>query len=56
MALRREGVTVSSGALGDYSVDLNAYGWFPDLLPSEEQAEESEDEGEEELMVNQESS
>ena len=42
--------------MGDYSVDLNSYGWFPDLLPSEEQAEDSEGESEAELMVNQESS
>ena len=38
--------------MGEYSVDLNSYGWFPDLLPSEEEAEESEEQSEEELMVN----
>lgn len=44
--LRREGVTVGSGSLGELTVDLEAYGWFPDLLPSEE-ADASELEEEE---------
>ncbi|GAW25362.1 putative MGMT family protein [Rosellinia necatrix] len=35
-ALRSEGVTVSTDALGELSVDFAEYGWFPDLLPSEE--------------------
>lgn len=35
-ALRAEGVTVSTDALGELSVDLAEYGWFPDILPSEE--------------------
>lgn len=42
--LRREGVTVGTGHLGELTVDLGAYGWFPDVLPSEETASESEEE------------
>ncbi|KAF2837708.1 DNA binding methylated-DNA--cysteine S-methyltransferase [Patellaria atrata CBS 101060] len=34
-ALRREGVHVDRGALGEFSVDFAVYGWFPDELPSE---------------------
>ncbi|KAI8944336.1 MGMT family protein [Xylaria longipes] len=41
-ALRAEGVTVSTDALGELSVDFAEYGWFPDLLPSEEADEEQE--------------
>ena len=33
--LRREGVTVAVGALGELTVDLREYGWFPEILPSE---------------------
>ena len=44
--LRGEGVTVGSGSLGELTVDLEAYGWFPDFLPSE-RAEASESEEEE---------
>lgn len=33
--LAGEGVTVDTGALGELSVDLKTYGWFPDQLPSE---------------------
>lgn len=44
--LRREGVTVGTGTLGELTVDLDAYGWFPDILPSEgAEANESEEEG-----------
>ncbi|KAI9785408.1 MAG: hypothetical protein M1816_000423 [Peltula sp. TS41687] len=35
-ALRQEGVEVSQGNMGELMVDLGAYGWFPDCLPSEE--------------------
>lgn len=35
-ALRMEGVTVDAGHLGEFTVDLAAYGWFPNQLPSEE--------------------
>lgn len=31
------------GSLGEYLVDLAAYGWFPDELPSEAAAVESSD-------------
>ncbi|KAI0552845.1 MGMT family protein [Xylaria curta] len=41
-ALRAEGVTVSTDALGELSVDFAEYGWFPDSLPSEEADEQQE--------------
>jgi methylated-DNA-protein-cysteine methyltransferase related protein len=34
--LRGEGVTVTTGSLGELMVDLAEYGWFPRQLPSEE--------------------
>lgn len=40
-ALRHEGVTVHQDAMGEFSIDLHRYGWFPDMLPSEE-AEDSD--------------
>jgi methylated-DNA-protein-cysteine methyltransferase-like protein len=51
VALQAEGVTVSTDALGELSVDLAEYGWFPNSLPSEDADEEqdwedSEDEAE----------
>jgi hypothetical protein len=42
-ALRREGVEVREDAMGQYSVDLAQYGWFPDTLPSEDGVVESSD-------------
>ncbi|KAF2852787.1 hypothetical protein T440DRAFT_466364 [Plenodomus tracheiphilus IPT5] len=42
--LRREGVEVSQDAMGQYSIDLAEYGWFPDVLPSEAGLVESSDE------------
>jgi methylated-DNA-protein-cysteine methyltransferase-like protein len=36
--LRGEGVTVNTGSLGEFVVDLAEYGWFPRQLPSEELA------------------
>ena len=43
--LRSEGVTVGVGHLGELSVDLAVYGWFPDFLPSDEaEASESKEE------------
>ncbi|OAQ97916.1 hypothetical protein LLEC1_05337 [Akanthomyces lecanii] len=33
--LRDEGVQVTSGAMGELSIDLSEYGWFPSVLPSE---------------------
>ncbi|KAF5973122.1 MGMT family [Fusarium coicis] len=35
-ALQAEGVQVETNAMGEHSVDFSQYGWFPDLLPSEE--------------------
>ncbi|KAK8150467.1 hypothetical protein G3M48_001675 [Beauveria asiatica] len=35
--LRDEGVEVVAGGLGELSVNLDEYGWFPLVLPSEEQ-------------------
>ena len=34
-ALQTEGVIVTTGHLGELSVDLGTYGWFPSILPSE---------------------
>ncbi|KAI8634317.1 DNA binding methylated-DNA--cysteine S-methyltransferase [Xylariaceae sp. FL1651] len=47
-ALRGEGVTVSTGALGELLVDFAEYGWFPSSLPSEELDEEDEDDSDSE--------
>ncbi|KAJ4307289.1 Ras guanine nucleotide exchange factor bud5 [Collariella sp. IMI 366227] len=30
-----EGVTVTTGALGELMVDFGEFGWFPKILPSE---------------------
>lgn len=46
VALRQEGVVVDNGHLGELSVDLGTYGWFPAMLPSEEAAREGEGENE----------
>jgi len=47
-ALRREGVEVREDAMGQYTIDLAQYGWFPDTLPSESgQVESSDGEDEE---------
>ncbi|TDZ35048.1 Alkyltransferase-like protein 1 [Colletotrichum spinosum] len=35
-ALRAEDVEVTQTAMGEFEVDFESYGWFPDLLPSEE--------------------
>ncbi|KAG5755362.1 hypothetical protein H9Q69_001496 [Fusarium xylarioides] len=35
-ALQAEGVEVETNTMGEHSVDFSQYGWFPDLLPSEE--------------------
>ncbi len=44
-ALRTEGVTVTTGHLGELTVDFGTYGWFPHILPSEAaEAEGSEEE------------
>jgi hypothetical protein len=46
--LRREGVEIREDALGQYTVDLARYGWFPDVLPSESSLVESSEEEEDE--------
>lgn len=33
--LRAEGVTVTTGSLGELMIDLVEYGWFPRQLPSD---------------------
>lgn len=40
-ALRREGVEIREEAMGQYTIDLAKYGWFPDVLPSESDLVES---------------
>lgn len=46
VALRAEGVTVTTGPLGELMVDFAEYGWFPKILPSEAADEdEVDDEG-----------
>ena len=30
---------MTEGGLGEFNVDLAAYGWFPDALPSEDDVE-----------------
>ncbi|PVI04895.1 DNA binding methylated-DNA--cysteine S-methyltransferase [Periconia macrospinosa] len=47
-ALRAEGVEVNEGAMGELSVDLQAHGWFPAMLPSEEELAEGESSEEDE--------
>ncbi|KAK1468169.1 6-O-methylguanine DNA methyltransferase [Colletotrichum cuscutae] len=36
-ALQAEDVEVSRTAMGEFQVDFSSYGWFPDVLPSEEE-------------------
>ena len=38
--LVQEGVQVGRGSLGERTVDLATYGWFPTHLPSEESEDE----------------
>ncbi|KAL5357609.1 6-O-methylguanine DNA methyltransferase [Aspergillus floccosus] len=38
--LREEGVEVEVDSMGEFYVDLNRFGWFPNRLPSEEGLEE----------------
>jgi methylated-DNA-protein-cysteine methyltransferase-like protein len=47
-ALRREGVEVREDAMGQYTIDMAKFGWFPDVLPSEAELVESSEEEEEE--------
>lgn len=34
-ALEAEGVTVTTGPLGELMIDFTEYGWFPRILPSD---------------------
>jgi methylated-DNA-protein-cysteine methyltransferase-like protein len=49
--LRREGVEVRQDAMGQYTINLAEYGWFPDVLPSESGLVESSDEDDEEAAA-----
>jgi methylated-DNA-protein-cysteine methyltransferase-like protein len=44
-------VEVTQDAMGQYSVALGEYGWFPDVLPSEAGLVESSDEEDEEAAA-----
>jgi methylated-DNA-protein-cysteine methyltransferase-like protein len=44
-------VQVRQDAMGQYTVDLAEYGWFPDVLPSEAGLVESSDEDEDEEVA-----
>ncbi|KAI7777962.1 hypothetical protein LA080_002874 [Diaporthe eres] len=46
-ALRAEGVTVTTTAMGELTVDFDEFGWFPGELPSEAGGGEGFDEDEE---------
>jgi hypothetical protein len=50
-ALRREGVEVQEDTMGQYTIDLGRYGWFPETLPSESGQVESSDEEDEEAAA-----
>lgn len=50
-ALRREGVEIREDAMGQYTIDLSKYGWFPDVLPSETGLVESSDEEDEDAAA-----
>ncbi|GKT87490.1 6-O-methylguanine DNA methyltransferase [Colletotrichum tofieldiae] len=39
-ALEAEDVEVSQAAMGEFQVDFKTYGWFPEVLPSEEANEQ----------------
>ncbi|KAF3402083.1 Alkyltransferase-like protein 1 [Penicillium rolfsii] len=39
-ALIQEGVEVTRDSMGEIYVDFSRYGWFPKMLPSEEEAED----------------
>jgi methylated-DNA-protein-cysteine methyltransferase related protein len=47
-ALRAEGVTVLTGALGELVVDFAEHGWFPSSLPSQAGTEDSDEDEDEE--------
>jgi methylated-DNA-protein-cysteine methyltransferase-like protein len=44
-------VEVSEDSMGQYTVDFKVYGWFPDILPSEEGLVESSDDEDEEAAA-----
>ena len=44
-ALQQEGVRIHTDSMGEFSVDLGEYGWFPDCLPAEESASNSDSDG-----------
>jgi hypothetical protein len=46
-ALEAEGVQVTRGSLGEYTIDFKTYGWFPDRLPSDLSEDDEEEEDEE---------
>lgn len=37
--LQLEGVIVERNAMGEYSINLTEYGWFPETLPSQVEPE-----------------
>ncbi|CAH0004357.1 unnamed protein product [Clonostachys byssicola] len=39
-ALRAEDVEVTEDAMGEFMIDFGEYGWFPEVLPSEQEQEE----------------
>ncbi|PYH85632.1 hypothetical protein BO82DRAFT_429135 [Aspergillus uvarum CBS 121591] len=47
VVLRAEGVEVEVDSMGEYYVNFGRFGWFPDVLPSEEGLESDEGDGEE---------
>ncbi|UQC74990.1 6-O-methylguanine DNA methyltransferase [Colletotrichum lupini] len=51
-ALQAEDVEVSRTAMGEFTVDFSSYGWFPDVLPSEEDPKGHKADGPVFLIVN----
>lgn len=47
-ALRAEGVEVEEDSMGEWYVDFRRYGWFPDVLPSEDSEGDDHLDGDEE--------
>ncbi|EMF11412.1 MGMT family protein [Sphaerulina musiva SO2202] len=41
-ALLAEGVEVGRGSLGERTVDFSSYGWFPEILPSDADDEQQQ--------------
>lgn len=44
-ALRAEDVQVERSAMGELSVDFSVYGWFPEILPSEQEEADGDGDG-----------